>query len=486
MTRAAIPANTRLVAEECGVAGIWTPPNTPSPEPARLAFFALYALQHRGQESAGLASGDGVRVRVIKRMGLVGQAFAEPDLTDLVGNVAMGHTRYSTTGSSRIENAQPMVVHDPDLGSLAVGHNGNLINARELRAELSERGVIFDTSSDTEVLLKVIEHAPGTSWDERISGALPRLQGAWSLVFVSPRAVYAARDPLGVRPLVLGRRGPALVVASETCALETIGATFVRDVQPGELLRLDAAGFTVLAESAASRRALCVFEYVYLAAASSRMGGVSMYAARERMGEILAEEHFVDADVVIPVPDSAIPSAIGFARRSGIEFREGLIKNRYIGRTFIQPNQELREHNVALKYNTLGDVLEGKRVVVVDDSIVRGSTSGPIVRLLRRAGATEVHMRICSPPIQHPCYFGVDMARRAELIAAHKSVEEIREHIGADTLGYLSLDGLVRATGGRASDFCSACFTGEYPIPIQLELDKTSLEVDARAPARIS
>ena len=484
MTRAAIPANTRLVAEECGVAGIWMPPGTATVEPARLAFFALYALQHRGQESAGLASGDGAQVRVIKRMGLVGQAFTEPDLGQLVGNVAMGHTRYSTTGSSRIENAQPMVVHDPALGSLAVGHNGNLINARELRAELADRGAIFETTSDSEVLLKVIEHAPGATWDERITTALPHLQGAWSLVFMSARAIYAARDPLGVRPLVLGRRGAAWIVASETCALETIGASFVREVQPGEVLRLDGDGATVIAEAGADRRALCVFEYVYLAAASSRMGGVSMYAARERMGEILAEEHPVDADVVIPVPDSAIPSAIGFARRSGVEFREGLIKNRYIGRTFIQPSQELREHNVALKYNTLGDVLNGKRVVVVDDSIVRGSTSEPIVRLLRRAGATEVHMRICSPPIQHPCYFGIDMARRGELIAAHKSVEEIREHIGADSLGYLSLGGLIRATGGTANDFCSACFTGAYPIPIQLELDKTSLEVEVRSPVR--
>jgi len=475
--RAAVPANTRLVAEECGVAGIWMPPGALGSEAARLAFFALYALQHRGQESAGLASGDGTRVRVLKRMGLVGQAFAEPDLEELIGNVAMGHTRYSTTGSSNIENAQPMVVHDPDLGSLAVGHNGNLINARDLRDRLRDEGVVFETSSDTEVLLKVIQRARGASWDARLREALPLLLGAWSLVLVTPRAVYAARDPLGVRPLVLGRHGTAHVVASETCALDTIGATFVREIQAGEVLRIDDGGLTIVSETPAERRALCVFEFVYLAAASSKMGGVSMYAARERMGEILADEHPADADVVIPVPDSAIPSAIGFARRSGIEFREGLIKNRYIGRTFIQPSQELREHNVALKYNTLDDVLDGKRVVVVDDSIVRGSTSGPIVKLLRRAGAREVHMRICSPPIQHPCYFGVDMARRAELIAAHKTVEEIRAYVGADSLGYLSLDGLVRATGGTTRDFCSACFTGDYPIPVQLELSKSALEV---------
>jgi amidophosphoribosyltransferase len=478
--RAPIPGGTRLVAEECGVAGIWSPPQDGSAEPARLAFFALYALQHRGQESAGLAAGDGVRVRAVKRMGLVGQAFAERDLAELAGHVAMGHTRYSTTGSSSLENAQPMVVHDPELGSLAIGHNGNLINARELRDRLESEGVLFATSSDTEVLLRTIAAAPGAGWDERLRAALPLLQGAWSLVLITARSLYAARDPLGVRPLCLGQRGASWVVASETCALETIGATFVREVRPGEVLRIDGEGLTGVADTPAERRALCVFEYVYLASASSRMGELSMYAARERMGEILAAEHPAEADVVIPVPDSAIPSAIGFARASDLPFREGLIKNRYIGRTFIQPSQELREHNVALKYNTLRDVLDEKRVVVVDDSIVRGSTSGPIVRLLRRAGAREVHMRICSPPIQHPCYFGVDMARRGELIAAHRSVDEIRAHIGADSLGYLSLEGLVRATGGEARDFCSACFTGDYPMPIQLELDKAALETAGR------
>ncbi len=463
--------------EECGVCGIWSPRSTEPTEAARLAFFALYALQHRGQESAGIASADGTRVRAVKRMGLVGQAFAESDLGELVGHVALGHTRYSTTGSSRLENAQPMLVHDDALGTLAVGHNGNLINARELRDELRALGVAFETSSDTEVLLKVIARADGSDWDTRLREALPRLLGAWSLVLLSRDALYAIRDPLGVRPLCLGRRGESWVVASETCALDTIGADFVREIRPGEVVRVDERGATVVAELAADREALCVFEHVYLASAASRFGGTSLYESRERMGAILAEEHPADADVVIPVPDSAIPSAIGFARRSEIPYREGLIKNRYIGRTFIQPTQALREHNVALKYNTLRDVLDGKRVVVVDDSIVRGSTSGPIVRLLRRAGAAEVHMRICSPPIQHPCYFGVDMARRGELIAAHKSVEEIRRHVGADSLGYLSLDGLLRATGGTRERFCTACFSGEYPIPVQLELDKTALEV---------
>lgn len=358
----------------CGVCGIWSPPDTDPTEAARLMFFSLYALQHRGQESAGIAATDGRDLRVVRRMGLVGQVFAEPDLAALSGRAAIGHTRYSTTGSSRIENAQPMVVQDPDLGELAIGHNGNCINAREKRDELREEGVRFSTSSDTEVLAKAIAAAPGATWDERIARALPTLAGAWSLVMLTADALYAVRDPLGVRPLSLGRKGKAWLVASETCALDTIGAEFVRDVQPGEVLRLDDRGATTVADMAGERRALCVFEHVYLASASSDLGGRSVYATRERMGETLAREHPAQADVVIPVPDSAIPAAVGYARVSGIPFREGLIKNRYIGRTFIQPSPELRRHNVALKYNALRDVLHDKRVVVVDDSIVRGST----------------------------------------------------------------------------------------------------------------
>ncbi len=464
----------------CGVCGIWSPPARAAEDPteaARLMFFSLYALQHRGQESAGIAATDGRDLRVVRRMGLVGQVFSEPDLGVLGGRAAMGHTRYSTTGSSKIQNAQPLVVRDDRLGELAIGHNGNCINAREIRDELGAQGARFVTSSDTEVVAQAIASAPGASWDDRLRHALPTLAGAWSLVILTPAALYAVRDPLGVRPLSLGRRDGAWLVASETCALDTIGAEFVRDVEPGEVLRIDDRGPERVADLAAQgRRGLCIFEHVYLASASSRLGGVSVYATRERMGEILAEEHPAQADAVIPVPDSAIPAAVGYARRSGIPFHEGLIKNRYIGRTFIQPSDELRRHNVALKYNALGDVLEGRRVVVVDDSIVRGNTSGPIVDLLRRHGAREVHMRICSPPIRHACYFGVDMARRGELIAARLSVEEIRRHIGADTLGYLSLEGMVRATGGTADEYCSACFTGEYLVPVQLELDKSVLE----------
>jgi len=295
-------------------------------------------------------------------------------------------------------------------------------------------------------------------------------------VILTPSALYAVRDPLGVRPLCLGRKGDTWLVASETCALETVGARFIRDVAPGEVLRIDDRGPITVAEFPASRRGLCVFEHVYLASVASDLEGVSVYATRERMGETLAGEHPVAADVVIPVPDSAIPAAVGYARRSGIPFREGLIKNRYIGRTFIQPSPELRRQGVALKYNALHDVLHGKRVIVVDDSIVRGSTSGPIVELLRTHGATEVHMRICSPPLRHQCFFGVDMARRDDLIASRMDVEAIRQHIGADSLGYLSLDGMVTATGGTAGELCTACFTGDYLVPVQLELGKDSLE----------
>ena len=462
----------------CGITGVWNPTTADPTEAARLTFFALYALQHRGQESAGIAATDGSDLRIVRRMGLVGQVFSEPDLAVLGGRAAIGHTRYSTTGSSRIQNAQPMVVSAAGLGELAIGHNGNCINARDLRDELARGGARFATSSDTEVVAQMVACESGATWDERLIRALPKLNGAWSLVILTPSALYAVRDPLGVRPLSLGRKGETWIVASETCALETVGAAFVRDVAPGEVLRIDDRGAVPIADFAADRRGMCVFEHVYLASVASDLGGVSVYAARERMGETLADEHPAIADVVIPVPDSAIPAAVGYARRSGIPFREGLIKNRYIGRTFIQPSPELRRQGVALKYNALADVLDGKRVVVVDDSIVRGSTSGPIVELLRGHGAREVHMRICSPPIRHQCFFGVDMARRDELIASRLEVEAIRKHIGADTLGYLSLGGMVAATGGTEAELCTACFTGDYLVPVQLELGKDSLEAE--------
>ena len=460
----------------CGVCGIWSPEGTDPTEAARLMFFALYALQHRGQESAGIAATNGTDLRVLRRMGLVGQVFSEPDLGTLGGRAAIGHTRYSTTGSSRLENAQPMVVSDRTLGKFALGHNGNCINAHEMRATLLAEGASFVTSSDTEVVAQTIASAEGASWDDRILAALPKLAGAWSLTILTPVALYAIRDPLGVRPLSLGRRGAAWVIASETSALDTIGAEFVRDIAPGEVVRIDDRGPVTIGDLAGARRGLCIFEHVYLASASSRIGGSSVYATRERMGEILADEQPAEADVVIPVPDSAIPAAVGYARRIGLPFREGLIKNRYIGRTFIQPSAELRKNSIALKYNALHDVLDGKRVVVIDDSIVRGSTSGPIVALLRKNGAKEVHLRVCSPPIQHQCFFGVDMARREDLIASQLDVDGIRRHVGADSLGYLSLEGMIRATGGGAGEFCTACFTGDYLVPVQLDLGKDVLE----------
>src|SRR2546430_3135145 len=460
----------------CGIVGIWNPERPDPPEPARLAFFSLYALQHRGQESAGIAATDGRDMRIVRRMGLVGQVFSENDLGVLGGRAAIGHTRYSTTGSSRIQNAQPMVVRVDALGELAIGHNGNCINARELREGLAQKGVPFTTSSDTEVIAQMIAREDGATWDDRLARALPKLQGAWSLVILTPSALYAVRDPLGVRPLCLGRKGDAWLVASETCALETVGARFIRDVAPGEVLRIDDRGPVAVADFAASRRGLCVFEHVYLASVASDLEGVSVYASRERMGETLADEHPIAADVVIPVPDSAIPAAVGYARRSGIPFREGLIKNRYIGRTFIQPSPELRRQGVALKYNALPHYIQDKPVVLVGDTIVRGSTSTPIVELLRSHGAREVHMRICSPPLRHQCFFGVDMARRDELIASQLDVESIRRHVGADSLGYLSLAGMVRATGGTEGELCTPCFPGNYLGPVQLELAKDSLE----------
>src|SRR3982074_3602449 len=334
----------------CGIVGIWNPERADPTEGARLAFFALYALQHRGQESAGIAPTGGGDMRIVRRMGLVGQVFGEPDLGVLGGRAAIGHTRYSTTGSSRIQNAQPTGVRVDELGELALGHNGNCINARGLREDLARQGAQFTPSSDTEVIAQVIAREDGATWDERLARALPKLQGAWSLVILTPSALYAVRDPLGVRPLCLGRKGDTWLVASETCALETVGARFIRDVAPGEVLRIDDRGPVTVADFAASRRGLCVFEHVYLASVASDLEGVSVYATRERMGETLADEHPAAADVVVPVPDSAIPAAVGYARRSGIPFREGLIKNRYIGRTFIQPSQQLRQQGVRPKY----------------------------------------------------------------------------------------------------------------------------------------
>jgi amidophosphoribosyltransferase len=479
--------------EACGVIGIYAPCDDVS----RLAFFGLYALQHRGQESAGIATADGKRLNVHTRMGLVAQVFDEPDLARLTGFAAIGHTRYSTTGSSRVENAQPLLVQS-DLGPLAVAHNGNLTNTPTLSRKLNELGIIPTSTTDSEMLAHLCANAQGETWLDRIRATLPILGGAYCLALLSKDALYAVRDPLGIRPLCLGRLdGGGWVVASESCALDTIGARFIREVDPGELLRIDAQGvhtekFATAPEANAAgirvgspltlpmvgfpQRAACSFEHIYFARPDSVIDGRLVYAARERMGQILAREQPVEADVVIAVPDASIPAAIGYATEIGLPFKEGFVKNRYIGRTFIQPSQGQRSGSVALKLNPMPEVLQGKRVVVVDDSIVRGTTTPRVVSQLRRAGAREVHVRVSSPPMMWPCYLGVDTAAIEDLIAANMSVPEIREHIGADSLGYLSIPGLVEAIGLPESTLCNACFHGRYPLPIETDAGKFVLE----------
>jgi amidophosphoribosyltransferase len=479
--------------EACGVIGVWAP----NEDVARLTYFGLFALQHRGQESAGIATTDGTDLNVHTRMGLVAQVFDEPDLQRLTGFAAIGHTRYSTTGSSRVENAQPLVVQS-DLGPLALGHNGNLTNPSTLGAAMERLGITPTSTTDSEILGHLCAHADGNDWLERLRATLPRLSGAFCLTLLTTDALYAVRDPLGIRPLCLGRLdGGGWVVASESCALDTIGAQFIREIDPGELIRIDDRGvhterFSTAPDATARgerfgapvslpligfpQRAACSFEHIYFARPDSVIDGKLVYTVREKMGQILAREHPVDADVVIAVPDASIPAAIGYAAESGLPIREGFVKNRYIGRTFIQPSQGQRSGNVALKLNPLPEVLRGKRVVVVDDSIVRGTTTPRVVQQLRRAGAREIHMRISSPPMMWPCYLGVDTAAIEDLIAANMSVPEIRDHIGADSLGYLSIEGLVEAIGLPESTLCNACFHGRYPLPIESGQGKFVLE----------
>jgi amidophosphoribosyltransferase len=446
-------------------------------EPARLAFFGLYSLQHRGQESAGICTADGESLHNLTGMGLVGQVFHERDVAKLGGQLAIGHTRYSTTGGSRPENAQPLVVNS-DLGSLALAHNGNLVNADEIRAEVLRLGARPRTSTDSELIAHLIARSPGADWFSRMRQALDRLSGAFCLTMLTREGAYVARDPWGIRPLVLGRLADGWAVASESCALDTIGAQLIRSVAPGELLQISADG--VRSEQFASApmppRAACSFEYIYFARPDSLLDGQLVYSTRERMGEELAYEHPVLADFVMPVPDSATPAAIGFARAAGLPYREGLVKNRYIGRTFIQPQQQQREFGVDLKFNPLPEVLRDQRIALVDDSIVRGTTTPRIVAMLRRAGAAEVHLRICAPPIRYACHLGVDTAPEETLIANTHSVEEIRETVGADSLGYLSLDGLVRSIGLPEDDLCNACFHGRYPMDIDGVRDKLAYE----------
>jgi amidophosphoribosyltransferase len=455
--QAALPAGD-VLTEKCGVVAVYAP----GTDVARLVYFGLYALQHRGQESAGIAVGDGTSIASHREMGLLSGVFNEEILGRLTGERAIGHTRYSTSGSSIMVNAQPFV-ESTDIGPFAFAHNGNLTNADELLAALPPT-VKLDATSDSEIFAKTIALAPGATIVARIKAAMAVAEGAYSIVMTTPDAIIAFRDPFGVRPLCIGTYGDGgYMVASESCALATVGAQYLREIEAGEIVLIDAHGIRTEHVEFVKPPALCMFEYIYFARPDSVLSGRSIYMARYQMGRALAREHPVDADVVMAVPDSAIPGGIGYAAESGLPYVEGLIKNRYIGRTFISPDQQMRSQGVQLKFNPIVENLRGQRVVVVDDSIVRGTTTPRIVSLLRDAGAHEVHLRITSPPIMHPCYLGVDMATYKELIAANLTVEEIRERVGADSLGYLSLRGLVDATGRERGDFCLGCLTGDYP-----------------------
>lgn len=450
--------------EECGVFGIYAPDQ----DAARISFFALYALQHRGQEAAGIVTCDGGVVHVHKGMGLVAQVFNEDNLRYLQGHMAVGHTRYSTTGAPRLRNTQPYTLETLD-GPLAIGHNGNLINAPQLRRELLERGVGLTTSTDSEVIIHLLAGAGGPDMMTRIRIVMAKAEGAYALVILTRDAIYGVRDPWGLRPLVLGKLDGGYVLASESCAFSTIGARLVQEINPGEIVRLDERGYEIVQGAPPQKQAFCTFEQIYFARPDSVLGGKLVHQVRQKLGRQLAKEAPAKADIVVPVPDSGTPHAIGYAQRSGIPFSEGLIKSRYIGRTFIEPTQQLRRVGVAMKFNPLPDNLHNRRVVLIDDSIVRGNTSGPLVRMLRDAGAKEVHVRVACPPIRFPCFMGVDMANQGELIAAHKSLDEICEHIGADSLAFLSIAGMMKALKAEEG-YCNACFTGDYPFNTPIPL----------------
>ena len=444
--------------DECGVFGIFG-----NPEAANLTYLGLYALQHRGQESAGIATADGDRMRVSRTMGQVADAFTGNVLEGLPGHLAIGHTRYSTAGESKLQNAQPMLI-DCAHGQIAIAHNGNLVNARELRDELVRNGSIFQTSSDTEVALHLYARSKAPSVEEALVESVTQLSGAFSLVFLTKNRLIAARDPHGFRPLALGKLGDSWIVCSETCALDLIGATYVRDVDPGEVLIISAGGLRSLKPFPKAPLAHCVFEHVYFARPDSYVFGRSVNEVRTDFGRILAREAAVEADVVVPIPDSGVCAAIGFADESRLPMRMGLIRNHYVGRTFIQPQQSIRHFSVRVKLNPVRSILEGKRVVLLDDSIVRGTTSRKIVKMVRAAGAREVHLRISCPPTVSPCFYGVDTPSRAELIAATHSQEEIRKYVEADSLAYLSLDGLKAGVGSEQNSYCTSCYTGVYPV----------------------
>lgn len=452
--------------EECAVFGVWN-----DTEAGRMTYLGLYAQQHRGQEGSGIVSLNNGNHVVIKGEGLVGDIFKEADLQRLVGHAAIGHNRYATTGASELHNVQPLSAHLLN-GPVALAHNGNIVNSDELREELKSQGAIFQGTNDTECLLHMLARLKSSDIIVCLKEALPKMVGAYSFVLLTHDRLIAARDPFGFRPLVLGRRPlgdgtSSWVVASETCAFDLIGAKFVREIEPGEIVWIDKDGeHRDRIPGPAQRTAKCVFEHVYFARPDSQVFGLSVYESRKKMGEILAEESGVEADIVVPVPDSGVPAAIGYSRASGVPFELGIIRNHYIGRTFIQPSQSIRSFGVKIKLNPQSEVLKGKRVVVVDDSLVRGTTSQKIIRLVRSAGAKEVHFRIASPPTTGPCYYGVDTPGRSQLIASQHTREEIREFIDADSLAYLSVEGMMRAVKGSEKEFCAACFDGNYPTAL--------------------
>ena len=450
--------------DECGLFGVWN-----HPEAGNVTYLGLYALQHRGQESAGIAASDGASIHTEKAMGWVADVFGRERLRRLPGHRAMGHVRYSTAGSSNLKNAQPIMATTAR-GPIAIAHNGNLTNADALRREMERDGAIFQSSSDTEVILHLLARAPAGPLEEQITHALAQVKGAYSLLILTLDALYAIRDPYGFRPLTLGRLRDAHIVASETCALDLMEASFERDVEPGEVVVISDAGLRSLRPFPPAERLHCVFEYVYFARPDSLLWGRNVHTVRKAMGRQLAREYPVAADVVIPVPDSGTSAALGYSEESGTPYELGLIRNHYVGRTFIEPKQGIRHFGVKIKLNPVREMLEGRRVVVVDDSIVRGTTSRKIVKMIRSAGAREVHMRLSSPPIQWPCYYGIDTPTRRELIASSHTVDEICRYLAADSIGYLSLDGMLKATGGDPAHFCNACFTGNYRVGIEPEV----------------
>jgi amidophosphoribosyltransferase len=444
--------------DECGVFGIFG-----HPEAANMTYLGLYALQHRGQESGGIAASDGHTVHVSRAMGYVADAFDTDTLAELQGSLAIGHVRYSTAGSSKLGNAQPFLI-DCAHGQIAIGHNGNLVNAQELRDELVQQGSIFQSSSDTEVVLHLYARSKAKSVETAIVDSVTQLRGAFSFVLLTRDQLIAVRDPHGFRPLALGRLGDAFVVCSETCAMDLIGATYVRDVEPGEVLVISAHGMKSLKPFAPAPLAHCVFEHVYFARPDSYVFGTSVNEVRTNLGRILAREHMVDADVVVPVPDSGVCAAMGFAEESGIPLRMGLIRNHYVGRTFIEPQANIRHFGVRVKLNPVKSIFDGKRVILIDDSIVRGTTSRKIVKMVRATGAKEIHVRISCPPTISPCFYGVDTPRRSELIAATHTLEEITTYLEADSVAYLSLEGMMSAVGSTSGSYCSSCYTGRYPV----------------------